>query len=179
MRSTQTQRKFCTATAISSLCSVFIFLFCYCLLQWPHLLEAKSRTGNHASSGMINTYGIHYWRKFRNSYKKLAWVGFEPMNTEFRSDALGNWAIRPCVQLALRANFVQLLQVHLFVECSHFILAIAFFSRHICFKRKLAQAIMLVAEWLIHMLFTTEVYIYTASVSLMPTLNNVLANSFV
>ena len=34
---------------------------------------------------------------------------------------------------ALRANFVQLLQFHLFVQRSHFISAIAFVSRHVCF----------------------------------------------
>ena len=81
-------------------------------------------------------------------YRKLAWVGFEPMTTEFRSDALTDWAIRPWVQLALRANFVQLLQFHLFVQCSRFISAIAFVSRHICFKRNLAQVITLAAEWI-------------------------------
>ena len=37
-------------------------------------------------------------------------------------------------QLALRANFVQLLQFHLFVECSRFISVFAFVSHHICFK---------------------------------------------
>ena len=88
-----------------------------------------------------DTYGIHHWRILRSSYRKLAWVGFEPTTTEFRSDALTDWAIRPWVQLALRANFVQLLQFHLFVQCSHFISAIAFVSRHICFKRNLAQVI--------------------------------------
>ena len=36
-------------------------------------------------------------------------MGFEPTTTEFRSDALTDRAIRPWVQLALRANFVQLL----------------------------------------------------------------------
>ena len=36
--------------------------------------------------------------------------GFEPTTTEFRSDALTDRAIRPWVQLALRANFAQLLQ---------------------------------------------------------------------
>ena len=30
---------------------------------------------------------------FRSSYTKLAWVGFEPTTTEFRSDALTDWAI--------------------------------------------------------------------------------------
>ena len=44
-------------------------------------------------------YGIHYWRFLWSSYRKLAWVGFEPTTTEFRSDALTDWAIRPWVQL--------------------------------------------------------------------------------
>ena len=46
--------------------------------------------------------------------------------TEFRSDTLTVWAIRPWVQLALRANFVQLLQFLLFVQCSLFISVFAF-----------------------------------------------------
>ena len=60
----------------------------------------------------VDTYGIHHWRIIWSSYRKLAWVGFEPTTTEFRSDTLTNWAIRPWVQLALGANFVQLLQFH-------------------------------------------------------------------
>ena len=68
--------------------------------------------------------------------------------TEFCSDALTDWAIRPWVQLALRANFLQPLLFHLIVQCSHFISAIAFVIRHICFKRNLAQVIILAAEWI-------------------------------
>ena len=41
---------------------------------------------------------------FWSSYTKLAWVGFEPTATEFRSDALSDWAIRPWVQLAIRVQ---------------------------------------------------------------------------
>ena len=59
-----------------------------------------------------DTYGIHHGRILWNSYRKLAWVGFEPTTTEVRSDALTDWAIRPWVQLGLRPNFVQLLQFH-------------------------------------------------------------------
>ena len=79
--------------------------------------------------------GINHWRIFRGTYRKLVWLGFESMTP----DALTDWAIRPWVQLALRANFVQLLQFHPFFQCSHFISAIAFVSRHICFKQNLAQ----------------------------------------
>ena len=68
--------------------------------------------------------------------------------TELHSEALTNSAIRPWVQFALRANFVQLLQFRLFVQCSRFLSVFAFNSRHICFKRCLAQAISLVAEWI-------------------------------
>ena len=59
-----------------------------------------------------NIYGTQHWRILWSSYRKLAWVGFEPTTTEFHSEALTNWAIRPWVQLALRANFLQPLQFH-------------------------------------------------------------------
>ena len=72
-------------------------------------------------------------------YRKLACVGFEPTTTEFHSDALTDWAIRLWVQLRLRTNFVPLLQFQIFVQCSHFVLAIVFVSRHICFKQNLLQ----------------------------------------
>ena len=29
-----------------------------------------------------DTYGIHHWRILWSSYRKLAWVGFEPTTTE-------------------------------------------------------------------------------------------------
>ena len=41
---------------------------------------------------------------------------FEPTTTDFRSDALTDWGIKPWVQLVLRANFVQLLQFHRLVS---------------------------------------------------------------
>ena len=69
----------------------------------------------------IYIYIFHHWRILRSSYRMLASVGFEPMTTEFRSDGLTDWAIRPWVQLALRANFEQLLQFHrLFSVKIHF-----------------------------------------------------------
>ena len=46
------------------------------------------------------------------------------------------------------ANFVELLQYHLFVQCSYFNLAISSVSYQICFKQKLAQVITIVAEWI-------------------------------
>ena len=41
-------------------------------------------------------------------------MGYEPTTTVFGWDALTDWAIRPWVQLGLRANLVQLLQFHSF-----------------------------------------------------------------
>ena len=44
-------------------------------------------------------YGIHHWTILRSSYRKLAWVGFKPITTEFCSNALTDWAIRPLLLL--------------------------------------------------------------------------------
>ena len=58
-------------------------------------------------------YGIHHWMIVWSSYRKFPWVVFEPTIPEFRSDPLTDWALSPWVQLALTANFVQLLQFYL------------------------------------------------------------------
>ena len=65
--------------------------------------------------------GIHHWRSLWSNYKKLAWAEFDPTITEYRSDALTDCTIRPWVQLALRSNFLLLLQFHcLFSVKFHF-----------------------------------------------------------
>ena len=56
-------------------------------------------------------------------------LGFGPTTTEFRPDALTDWAIRPWVQLTLWTKFVQLLQFHRLFSAD-LISAIAFVSRH-------------------------------------------------
>ena len=139
MSSSRSQSQLCRATPISSLFSVFMFHFSLCSRQSPHLLEAKSRTANHVVVEWIDKCGIHHWRIFRSRYRKLVRVGFEPMTTEFRLDAPTSWAIRPWVQVALRAKFVQLLQFHLFVQYSRFISVYALVSRLICYRWSLAQ----------------------------------------
>ena len=74
-------------------------------------------------SERIGTYRVHSWIfLFRSSYRKLNCLGFKPVTTEFCSEALINWAIRSWVQIALSANFVQLLQLHIFFQCFGFIL---------------------------------------------------------
>ena len=87
--------------------------FGYCLRQSPHLFWLKFCWGNHMSvAEWVDTYVIHHRSILWSSYRKLPRVGFEPTTTELRSDALTNWAIRPRVQLPLRANFAQPLQSH-------------------------------------------------------------------
>ena len=41
----------------------------------------------------IDTYDTHYWRIIWSSYRKLGRVKFESKTTEFRADALTDWAV--------------------------------------------------------------------------------------
>ena len=112
-----------------------------------------------------DTYGIHHWRILRSSSRKLAWVRFELTSTEFSSDALTDSAMRPAAQLTLSANFVQVLQFHLFVQFARFISVIEFVGFHICFRRNLAQVItwpqyhMSVTSYIIY-IYIYNIYIY-------------------
>ena len=71
--------------------------------------------------------GIHHWTIITSSYRKLAWMGFEPTTTEFRSDALTNWTIRPWINSHSEPT---LYSYSNFIVCSvsNFISAIAFVS---------------------------------------------------
>ena len=103
-------------------CSVPHFISAVCFRQWPRLLRSKFSIGNHMSvAEWADTYGIQNLQTLWCSYRKFLWERFEPTITEFRSDALTDWAIRLCVPLVLRATFVQLLQFHcLFSFTFHF-----------------------------------------------------------
>ena len=52
----------------------------------------KHELSSYIKVKVIYIYGIHHWRILWSSYRKLAWVGFEPTTTEFRSDALTDWS---------------------------------------------------------------------------------------
>ena len=88
-----------------------IFYFSLCLRISPCLFELKFCWGNHMSvaDSTENTNVIHHWRILWSRYRKLTWVGFKPTTTEFCSDTLVDWAIRPWVQLSIRSNFAELL----------------------------------------------------------------------
>ena len=81
----------------------------------------------------VNVWLFHDFYKInkKNSSRKLARVEFELRTTEFRLDALTAWAIRPWVQLALRANFVQLLQFHLLFSVRSNMFSIRSFVRQL------------------------------------------------
>ena len=89
-----------------------IYIFSYFFLLYFPGAGQKSKL---LFNNLNLCFGAHHWKLLRSNFKKLAWEGFEPTTTEFCSSALTNWAIRPWVQLILRASFVQLLQFnHLF-----------------------------------------------------------------
>ena len=90
------------------------------------------------------------------SNRKLARVGFEPTITDFGSDALTDWAIRPWVQFPLRANRLQPLQFDRLLSVRfHFGYCLRQSPR--LFNRNFIEVITWV-WWneLIHMIFTTE-----------------------
>ena len=66
------------------------FHFGYCLRQSPCFFWLKYFGGNYMSVvKRTDTYGIYNWRILWSSYRKLAWIGFEPMMSEFC-----DWGIR-------------------------------------------------------------------------------------
>ena len=90
-----------------------VFHFGHCLRQSPPLFSSKFSGDNHMSlADWVDACGIHHWMIAWSGYKKLNRVGFEPTTTGFSWDPLNHWAIKPWVQFVLRANLVQLLQLH-------------------------------------------------------------------
>ena len=78
---------------------------------------------------------MHYWRLFGSSYRKVTRGGIETTTTEFRLDALSNWAIRRSVWLVITAKYLQLIQFHPF-QCSDFFLAMGPSIKCVRSKRK-------------------------------------------
>ena len=96
----------------------------------------------------IDTCDIHHWRVSKSIARKLVRVRFEPTTTEFCSDALTDWGIRPWVQVTIKANILQLHHFYLFVQCSRFISVFAFVSRHICFYVNSLTCYFVSTEWI-------------------------------
>ena len=58
------------------------FYFGYCLWQLPRFFKFEFSWGNHVSvAESSDTCGIHHRRIIWSSYRKLAWVVFEPSTT--------------------------------------------------------------------------------------------------
>ena len=58
-----------------------------------------------------DTYGIHQWRILLSSYRKLAWVGFEPTTTEFCSGAMYTFFF-----IIFRTRMINLTRIRIFSE---------------------------------------------------------------
>ena len=117
MSSTSTESQPCTAILIY--CFVQCSNFVLAIVFFIHSFLFKFFKGNHISvAEWADIYGILYWRIFRASNRKLSCMGLEATITKLCLDALTNWAIRPEFQIALRTNFVQLVQS--FIFCSIF-----------------------------------------------------------
>ena len=70
-------------------CLVFDFISSIAFISRHFYFTLKFSWGNHMSvAEWSDTYGIHQWRIIWSSYRKLAWGGFEPTTTEFRSNPL-------------------------------------------------------------------------------------------
>ena len=143
--------------------------FGYCLRQSPRLFWSNVCWGNHISvAEWVDTYGIYHWRILWSSYKKLVWVGFEPTTTEFHSDALTDWAIRPWVQLTLSANFVQLLQFHRLVNVTFHFGCCLHQSPRSCFEQFLQLfAFIFCIIYLFFILFSKQIHteIYATTIT--------------
>ena len=100
---------------------LFNWLFFFLFFFWGNYMIVAEWT---------DMYGIHHWMIVWSSYRKFLWVVFEPTIPEFRSDPLTDWALSPWVQLALTANFVQLLQFHLIFSI-RFHFKFSFISRQV------------------------------------------------
>ena len=79
--STCSQSQLCRDTQVSSLSSVFTFYFVHCFAIYRILFKRGLAQVITFVAERIGIHGIHHWRIFRSSYRKLAWVGFEPMTT--------------------------------------------------------------------------------------------------
>ena len=86
--------------------------FLFLIKRMPYLDRNMPSRVFYSSIASIGIYDIHHWSIFWSTHRKLAWVGFAPMTIKFCSEAQTNGVIRPWVQLALRTNFVQLLQFY-------------------------------------------------------------------
>ena len=92
--------------------SCYIYIYIYIYKIYIYIYVCKYMYINIYIYIYIYINGFHHWRILWNSYRKLVWVVFEPTTTEFRSDVLTKRTIRPWFQLAIRANFAQVLQFH-------------------------------------------------------------------
>ena len=87
------------------LCVTFHFS---CLPSSVSTIWSTFSVHNHMSVvEWADIYDAPHWRIPWSTYRKLAWVGFDPATAEPHSDALTDWAFQSRFQLSLWAIFVQ------------------------------------------------------------------------
>ena len=108
-------------------CSVLRFHFGHCLCHLQRLFYSIFCTVNHVNVvEWADTHGIHHWMILRSSFRKLIWVGFE-----CHLDTLTDGAIRPRVQLTLRATVALILS---FIRLRDFLLVLSSVTFFILFE---------------------------------------------
>ena len=78
-------------------CSRFIlaFAFVHRRVCFKRTLAQVIVAESFVATESFSAYGIQHWQIFRSSYRKIIWLGFEPITTKFHSDAITDWDIRP------------------------------------------------------------------------------------
>ena len=85
---------------------IYIYIFVYYIYIYIYIYIC-----------ILYIYIYIYTHILWSSNRKLAWVGFEPTTTEFRSDALTDWAIRPWPQVALLGQLSIATPILSIVQC--------------------------------------------------------------
>ena len=140
----------------------FYYFFCVTFhfsrlrLSVTPFFQSKFSLGKHMSVlEWADTHCIHHWRILWSSHRILARVGFELTTTDPVRYALTDWDMRPWVQLALRAIFVQQLQFHhkfsVTFHLGGFTSSVATFNRN--FLHVITSVLL---NELIHMVFITD-----------------------
>ena len=111
-------------------------IHCMCIHTYIHIWIEFSGCGFKSHSAqlsiatfqnpsVVNTYKyIHHWRILRSSYRKLAWVGFEPTTTELHSD------MYICIYthaLYIYTLLIHCIYVYIFVICIYEYICISIF----------------------------------------------------
>ena len=105
----------------------------------------------------IDTYVIQHWRILRSSYRKLAWVGFQPMVCWILFTRSKQLSYQAMSSTSSQSQLCKATPVSSFCSVFAFDFDHDFISGHVCLKQNLAQVIIWVQRnELIYIVFTNE-----------------------